>query len=516
MHPSTSDRPAAEIRISHRVARNSALHFLSVGLPAVAAIFLVPVTVRALGASRFGLLALAWAVAEGAGMFDLGLARTTVRFVADSLARKGDRLREIILASVLSQSAFGLVAGAILFFCAPLLVHSVFRIPIGSSAEAIAMFHALAFHIPVLLAAAAFRAALEGAQRFDVSSAIRIPGSLASVAVPAIAASAGASLSTIIWILLAVRVALVAASATAVAVVLIPGEWSVPRSLRTIREMFAYSGWVAVSAALGPALGSFERFVTGSVVGIAGLGYYTGAAEAATRFLLIPATAFAALLPALAHTDASGERDRALSVTRAARRQLAALLLPLCAALFVFAPMALGLWLGPPFAAAAGTALRILSVGVFLGGLAHLPLALLYGAGRPDLPAKIHVGEVVVYLPLTYFLVRTWGISGAGAAWSVRCGADLFLYQWASRRALGAQPSDSLETARTRRLAALGLLLGAAFAAAAWFAAFAPGAAAAAVTAGCVAYGVLAWLGVLSGEERRAWLGMLPIRPARG
>ena len=55
------------------------LYFSSVAVPALAAVFLVPVTVRALGPSRFGLLALAWAVAEGSGMFDFGLGRATVR-----------------------------------------------------------------------------------------------------------------------------------------------------------------------------------------------------------------------------------------------------------------------------------------------------------------------------------------------------------------------------------------------------------------------------------------------------
>ena len=66
---------------SQKVARNSVLYFSSLAVPALAAVFLVPVTVRALGPSRFGLLALAWAVAEGSGMFDFGLGRATVRFV---------------------------------------------------------------------------------------------------------------------------------------------------------------------------------------------------------------------------------------------------------------------------------------------------------------------------------------------------------------------------------------------------------------------------------------------------
>src|SRR5687768_18047500 len=100
---------------SQRVARNGALYFLSLGLPALTALFLVPVTVRALGPERFGLLALAWAVAEGSGMFDFGLGRATVRFVADATEKGTARLREIVLASLFSQTAAGVFAGVLLF-----------------------------------------------------------------------------------------------------------------------------------------------------------------------------------------------------------------------------------------------------------------------------------------------------------------------------------------------------------------------------------------------------------------
>ena len=494
---------------SQRVARNSALYFFSLALPAVAAVALVPVTVRYLGPARFGLLALAWAVAEGAGMFDFGLGRATVRFVAEATTKTAERLKEIILASVFSQIAAGLVAGALLFALTPTLVSQVFRISPAIQPEATAMFGVLSLHVPVLLGTSALRATLEGAQRFDISTALRIPSSLASVAIPAFVAYAGGSLPTIMWALLAVRVVLLIVSAICVAHALLSGRWALPAGFGTLREMLGYSGWVAVSTALGPALGSFDRFVTGSVVGVVGLGYYTGAAEAATRFFLIPITAFSALLPALSETDARGDRARALRVTRAARRQLATLMLPLCLTLFVFAPQILAAWLGPAFGAEAGVALRILSLGVFFGGLAHLPLALLYGSGRPDLPAKIHLAEVVLYLPLTVGLVRTWGISGAATAWALRCAADLALYELVSRRALGAHRADSGERRRTLDLSLSSAILAGALAMALWLARGSWQAALVMVVVGLFAYGALGWLRVFSPDERRAWTTMV-------
>jgi len=500
---------SAATTTSQRVARNGALYFSSLAVPALAAVFLVPVTVRALGPTRFGLLALAWAVADGSGMFDLGLGRATVRFVADGTPRGASRVREIVLASSFSQTAAGILAGVILFLLTPVLVHRVFRISPAVMPEAIAMFRVLAFHLPVILCNASLRAALEGAQRFDLSTALRIPSSLASVVVPAVAASLGASLPTILWVLLAVRLILAFLNAEAVRRTLLQGRWALPSGLKTLREMLGYSGWVAVSTALGPALASFDRFVVGSVVGVTGLGYYTGAAEAANRFLLIPATAFSAMLPALSAADAHEGRDRVLLVTRAARRQLEALLFPLCLALFVFAPSILRVWLGPVFGEVAGGALRILSIGVFLTGLGHLPMALLYGSARPDLPAKINLFQVAVHIPLTIVLVRAFGITGAATAWTIRCSEDLILYTWASWRAVGRAPTDTAERRRSRDLWGSGLVLAGAFALAFWLRDASITSALLLVALGLAQYAWVAWRRVLTPNERQAWAGML-------
>jgi O-antigen/teichoic acid export membrane protein len=485
------------------------LYFASLAVPALAAVFLVPITVHALGASRFGLLALAWAIAEGSGMFDLGLSRATVRFVADATIAGQHRVREVVLASMYSQGAMGCVGGILVFLLAPLLVHNVFKIPLTAQPEAISMFRVLSLHVPIIITANALRAALEGAQRFDISTALRIPGSLASVVIPALIAPAGGSLGMILWVLLGARIVLVAITAHAVKRVLLPQGWVLPSDLTTLREMLGYSGWVAVSAAVGPILANFDRFTVGSIIGSVALGYYSGAAEAANRFALIPVTAFSAMLPALAATHASEGRNRSLAVTRAARRQLCALFFPLCFGLFVFGPNLLGVWLGPEFARAAGTAFRILSAGIFLSGLAVLPLALLYGAGRPDLPAKINLLQTAVHIPLTIVLVRAFGLTGAAIPVAIRCAEDLIAYEWASRRAVGRYTGGTEDGGLARRFWLPVTILAATFVVALSVLPSAPGGAVVIAIGGLAVYSWLCWSRVLSHGERRAWLGML-------
>ena len=515
-NPQGAEAPPTPYAVaSNQVARNGALYLASLAIPAVAALFLVPVTVQSLGSARFGLLALAWLFAEGTGIFDFGLGKATVRFVADATGRSVERVREIVQASLYAQTAMGALAGILLFALTPWLVNDVFTIDASLAPEAIGMFRVLSLHMPVLLATAALRASLEGAQRFDLSTFIRLPGTLASVVIPAVLAVGGYSLATILWALLAVRVLLLMIMAVAVRRSLLTAPWSAPKSFATLREMLGYSGWVAISTALGPLLASFDRFALGSVVGVTGLGLYTGAAEASNRFLLIPVTAFSAMLPALAATDARDGRQRALNRSSGARRQLAALMLPLCLTLFIFAPTILDVWLGPAFGDASGDALRILSVGVFLTGLAVLPLALLYGSGRPDLPAKINLAQILIHVPLTIALVRVWGITGAAVAVTVRCAEDFVLYSWATRRALGRPIDDPAERRREITLFGCGVALLVALALAARLTDTSWTAASAVAAAGLLVYAGLTWGFVFAPSERRAWLTMFSApRPA--
>jgi Polysaccharide biosynthesis C-terminal domain len=153
---------------------------------------------------------------------------------------------------------------------------------------------------------------------------------------------------------------------------------------------------------------------------------------------------------------------------------------------------------------------------VFLGGLALLPLGVLYGAARPDLPAKIHLAEAAAYVPLTFALVHLWGIPGAALSWSIRCGADLALYEWAMRRAIGRCDIDLTEVARSRWLFWFALGLAAVFGLIARTGVVSVTVGLALVVLGSAGYALLAWRRVFSLDERHAWTAMLSrARPTR-
>jgi O-antigen/teichoic acid export membrane protein len=75
-----------------------------------------------------------------------------------------------------------------------------------------------------------------------------------------------------------------------------------------------------------------------------------------------------------------------------------------------------------------------LAAGVFMNSLGQVAFAMIQGAGRPDLTAKLHLIELPLYLLGVCWLINTYGIKGAAIAWVARIGIDtvcLFgMVQW--------------------------------------------------------------------------------------
>jgi hypothetical protein len=114
-----------------------------------------------------------------------------------------------------------------------------------------------------------------------------------------------------------------------------------------------------------------------------------------------------------------------------------------------------------------------------------------------------------VHVPLTFLLVKAWGITGAALAWTLRCGADWLLYELATRRAIGRSVEDVGEEERTHRLLWLTLALACSLGLTSWVSQMRWSLAISLVAVALLAYAVVGWSKVLSDDERRAWLAML-------
>ncbi|MBA3341156.1 MAG: flippase [Gemmatimonadaceae bacterium] len=427
--------------------RNTWLNLAGLGFPLMIGVAVMPVITHNLGPTRLGLLGLTLALLEYSGLFDLGLGRATTKHVAERLARGDSEVSHLVVGSVLSQTVFGSLGGFLFALSAPFLTSSVFMIPEAMRWEAIAVFQVLGAMIPATLLMLSLRGVLEAAHRFDLSNAIRIPGSLASFLVPAVAASRGDSLPAIMMMLLITRLLVCCVMVVAVKRAIPTLRWRFPDDWSMLKPLLAFGGWMSISNVVSPLLIYLDRFMLGAFVGLAAVGFYTAPFDGVIRMLIVPGSLVNALFPSISGMHATDDRIALNRLFSKAVRNMSLVLAGPALVLMLFGPTLLRIWLGETFAQQGGLALRILAFGVFLNSLAHVPSSFVAALGRPDISAKFHMVELVLHVPLAWWLIRHFGVPGAATAWAFRVTVDAVLLFAAMSRLLDT-PIHSLFSAR--------------------------------------------------------------------
>ena len=411
-----------------RIRRNSILNVLGGLAPILVALVTVPLYLDTIGVARYGVLALIWVLLGYMRVFDLGLGRATANRVAKLGDDRRDERAGVVWTALALNAGLGVLGGLALVGIGYPLIAYALDIPTALRDEAVDALPLLALCVPLLTVTAVLQGALEGRERFGTVNVVETAGLNLSQLLPlGLAAWIGPELP---WL---IGGALVAMTITTAAwflacrrLVLAETRPSYDRTL--VGGLARYGGWVTVTGLVSPLLEVIDRVIIGIVSGAVAVAAYAVSFGLASRILLVPHALIRAAFPRFSSLDA----DAARALAGDALRGLVAVLTPaIVLGLVVLEPF-LELWLGDDLPQDAVLVGEILLVGVWLNGLAFIPYALLQAQGRPDVPAKFHVAELIPFLALLWILLETFGVEGAAAAWAIRAGADALLLGWAA------------------------------------------------------------------------------------
>jgi O-antigen/teichoic acid export membrane protein len=485
-----------------RAFSNAGLNLLAGALPIPLALVTIPAVISGFGVDRYGVLATAGVVLSYLALLDFGLARAVTRFVARAFDTGDAEETAGIFWTVTALAALvGVLAAIALLLVASSLARGVLRVPPGLKDEAVAAFRVLAAAVPFTIVLPALLSALEGRRRFDLVAAIQVPTTTASLLAPLvvlpwtnhIAAAVAAT---------AVVQAVACCTTLAICLRVVPELSGGVRVRRRIaRQVLGFGRWVAVSNVVGPLMVNLDRFAIGALLSVGAVTYYAAPYGLVTQLSLVPSSLMRALFPLFSVDRSVDVRDaRPLAVNGV--RAIVAAMGPAAILIVATAPDLLRVWLGDAFARTSTASLQLLAVGVTVNAVAMVPFWLLYGLGRPDLCAKFHLVELVVYVPGLLLLLRSGGITGAAVAWTGRVTLDAVLLLWAFRRLIGAAEYGPRLRATARHGALLVGLLALASLSAGHVAAVIPRLACAVIlSAGAAGAG---WWTLLTGAERSA------------
>jgi O-antigen/teichoic acid export membrane protein len=287
--------------------------------------------------------------------------------------------------------------------------------------------------LPILVSISALRAGLTAADRFDLLNLVRIPSGIMSFAAPVLMIPFTHSLAWLIAALIVNRAISWLVYAIAIARALPDLRSNVRIDPACALPLLGFGAWITISSVIAPMILYLDRFLIGGMLSLGALAAYSIPMEIVSKSFILPAAISGVMFPAFARSFAAAPVSLRTLFGRSLKL-VALCLFPACAAVVTFAPQIMSLWVGSQFAEHSSAVLQILAVGAFVTGLAWIPLALLHGAHRPDLPAKIHLVDFPIYALMLWVFIRHFGLAGAAVTWSARLLAEnLIVFAMASR-----------------------------------------------------------------------------------
>ncbi len=432
--PGLQDRNITTFTSGDLLARNTLYNLIGQGAPILVALFAIPLLINGLGTERFGVLTLAWMVIGYFSLFDLGLGRALTKMVAEKLgAGREQEIPALVWTTLFLMILLGLVGTLVVSLLSPWLVRDALKIPEALQSETLHAFYLLALSVPVVISTAGLRGVLEAQQRFELINAVRIPMGVFTFLGPLLVLPFSQSLFPVVAVLVAGRLLAWLVHLLLCFYVMPALRHGIVLQRVLTGPLIRFGSWMTVTNIVGPLMVYLDRFLIGAMISVTAVAYYATPYEVVTKLWLIPGALVGVLFPAFAASFVQDRNRTALIFGRGVKYVFLSLF-PIILLIVTLAHEGLDLWLGAEFAQNSTRVLQWLAVGVFINSLAQIPFALIQGAGRPDLTAKLHLIELPFYLLAVWWLISAYGIEGAAIAWVARVVVDtLILFGMAQR-----------------------------------------------------------------------------------
>jgi len=428
---------AGDDPIGRQIARNSILSLAGRFTQVAGWVVIAPYMLHSLGAERFGLWSLLTVISGLYMTFDLGVGSALTKFVAEYRAT-GDRagLRSVYSMGVILYAALGLViVAAFALFGGGLLGLLKITPQLQPEAGRALLVAAAVYGLLNLYMLTA--SVLTGLHRMDMWNRISIGVTLLQLAGVLLVLRLGGGL-----------VALMLNTGVTLAIGAVLGRLAIRRLAPEIgfdTRAFTpglFTRLTRYSAALQVInLGVLVQFqldkvLLGAMVSLAAVASFEFGLRVVSALWSLPSLLLPPLIPAVAHLDAVGDRERLRRLYRRASRYVLAVAFPVAAGVIAVAPALYRAWLGPGHddAARAASALAaMLGINILTG----VGSALVRGMGRPGLEARYQIIAIVLHLGLSLLLIPRFGFTGVLWALVASTSIGSLYFVWSFHRFLG-------------------------------------------------------------------------------
>ena len=399
---------------SARILGNTVATIVSVLIPGLLGLWSLKPLLEMLGGETFTILSFFWVYTSHLGFFDLGISRNLGIELPKLPNGEKSKLVNQSIRKAFEYSLIGVVVVALLLFVIP-----IFN-PQFSVVSQFRVFVVLIVWVPLAVIQMIVRGVFEASESFISAAVFRAYNQSVLFLVPWLMACWGHH--DIFQIVLVITVARVLS--------LLPSFYWLMRqySLELIKKIedqavviHRNNQWITLSNVSGIVNGSLDRFVLLSLLGAQAIGAYVFAQDFGIRILVLSSSFALVLLPFFSRNQTKLQNH--IWVKRGS-------------GLILLSHIGLGLILffgqtylkhgftNMPLAQDVIDFFWIFLLGITANGIGHILLSALHSHRELKLPALWHVISAVLYIPLLYWVVQVFGLTGAAVLWSVRSVID--------------------------------------------------------------------------------------------
>jgi O-antigen/teichoic acid export membrane protein len=402
------------------VRQNLSANLISKLLSGLVNLACVPIFLRVLGVSGYGLIGV-WALLETfANLLDLGLSPTMTREMAASSRDResADQIRNLVRTLELGYWAIGTIIAAAIALAAPVIAKNWLH----SNAVAQGSLHSLIVLIALLIFCrwpmSFYGGGLSGLERQVLLSWVSLLFSLvrnfgAAVVIVLISPTIYAFF---IW-QLAINCVQTATLAALLWHCLPAGSKPIPR-LSLIHGIRRFAGGVTAVTLVSMVLTELDKLVISKQLSLEAFGYYSLAWQIAGSLYLISSPIFTALFPVLARHAGARDTRRLAATYHHAAQLISVLVLPAATTFIFLARQLIYAWTGSQQTAShTWLTASLLTAGTAFNCVVSIPYALQLAYAWTGLAFWTNLVSTFVTVPLLILLTERFGGPGAASVW---------------------------------------------------------------------------------------------------
>jgi O-antigen/teichoic acid export membrane protein len=399
--------------------------------PLIAALAAMPILHENIGTEKLGIVSLTWVLVGYFTLLDLGVGKALTYSVSSALGEKS-KINDLTQTAISFLLIVSIIFSAIGYMLSSTIV-SLLNTSSKLQLEVENGVQILFIGMPFVILSLGFRGIVEGFGDFKQVALINIPGGIALFVFPAIASYATSRLDLLLLSIVSVRF-LICLNYIWLFKKKSIVELGLAWRKDDLKELLTFGGWLSITNTVSPLMTNMDRFFIAARMKAELVAFYTVPFDFISKSVVVSSAFGRVIFPKLTNLLSSGESAKAKSFTYQYMLVLAVIYAFGLSFIYVYAEIFLTLWIGEEFSQKSFEVLKVLCIGVFFNAVAYMPFNFIQSAGRSDLTAKVHLAEVVVYVPVVITLIDSYGILGAALSWSFRTFGDFVIMLFIMRR----------------------------------------------------------------------------------